>query len=528
MAVMLAPTSRGGAARAKIHRVEIPPPHELLDRAPRASRGRAAARRGSPERAACTSSAGRCATCCWSGSRWSSTWSSRAIADASPRGLGAGRAVHDRFGTARSRSAGSATTSPRPGARPTRGPVRCPRSSPAGLAEDLRRRDFTVNALARRARRGAAGRARGGRRTALEDLDARRAAGASRAELCRRSDAAAAAGALRQRGWASPSSPHTRELAGDGADAGALARSAGRAWAPSCACWPASRTPWPRSGALDELGLARAHRPGLRPAATRRWPSARLRCCPPDGRRERARARRWRRARAGRRAWAPCSTRWRSRRGPRRHPRAAMGAPGRGRCAGAGARAVRDRRAVGRRVAGAGRARRCPRAGRRGARVAGAACATSGSRSTASDLLAAGVRQGPAVGRGLRAALAAKLDGRAPIGKPSSPSALRGSRGQRIACADARAPNRCSGTAQPGHYEVYYLTLTDPARGRCLDPVHDAGAAFDAEAPTAARCGFWRWIPAGQPRRSRARRAFRSPSCARRAIRSSSVSAKPR
>jgi hypothetical protein len=29
-----------------------------------------------------------------------------------------------------------------------------------------------------------------------------------------------------------------------------------------------------------------------------------------------------------------------------------------------------------------------------------------------SDLLAAGVRQGPAVGRGLEAALAAKLDGR--------------------------------------------------------------------------------------------------------------------
>ena len=39
-------------------------------------------------------------------------------------------------------------TSPPPGARPTSARARCPRSRPAGLDEDLGRRDFTVNAMA--------------------------------------------------------------------------------------------------------------------------------------------------------------------------------------------------------------------------------------------------------------------------------------------------------------------------------------------------------------------------------------------
>ncbi len=62
-------------------------------------------------------------------------------------------------------------TSPRPGRSRTPGPERCPRSSRPGCGEDLRRRDFTVNALAL---------ALGGERAgelasvpkALEDLDA--------------------------------------------------------------------------------------------------------------------------------------------------------------------------------------------------------------------------------------------------------------------------------------------------------------------------------------------------------------------
>ena len=92
------------------------------------------------------------------------------------------------------------------------------------------------------------------------------------------------------------------------------------------------------------------------------------------------------------------------------------------------------------------------------------------------DLLAAGVPEGPAIGHGLRAALAAKLDGRADgreqelavalaaaggsgsggSGPAARPGSLRACRMPRTCCA---------GTASPGHYEVYYLTLTDPRSG---------------------------------------------------------------
>ncbi len=64
------------------------------------------------------------------------------------------------------------------------------------------------------------------------------------------------------------------------------------------------------------------------------------------------------------------------------------------------------------------------------------------------DLLAAGVPEGPAVGRGLRSALAAKLDGRAQGREAELSEALRVAR---VGCADPcfRCQTRSSGTASP-------------------------------------------------------------------------------
>ena len=100
-------------------------------------------------------------------------------------------------GPRRSGSTASPTTSPGRAARRTREPGALPEVSPAPLAEDLQRRDFTVNAIAL-ALGGPTPGSSSAALPALDDLEARAAAGPARPELHRRPDAPAPAGPIRE------------------------------------------------------------------------------------------------------------------------------------------------------------------------------------------------------------------------------------------------------------------------------------------------------------------------------------------
>ena len=121
-------------------------PRRGAARAPTRSWRRSRRRRRIPS----TWSAAPSATCCSAAAAPTSTSSSRATPRRWPRGSGAerarARALRHRQGRAR-RPRGRHRQPPAP--RPTRTPARCPRSTPAPTIEaDLGRRDFTLNAMA--------------------------------------------------------------------------------------------------------------------------------------------------------------------------------------------------------------------------------------------------------------------------------------------------------------------------------------------------------------------------------------------
>ena len=55
-------------------------------------------------------------------------------------------------------------------------------------------------------------------------------------------------------------------------------------------------------------------------------------------------------------------------------------------------------------------------------------------------------------------------------------------------------PNALRWDGEPGHYEVYYLSLTDPASGIGLWIRYTMLAPSDGRRRP-ARCGSWRWSP---------------------------------
>ena len=219
------------------------------DRGPaRVRRGRA--RRPSAPGPTRTWSAAPCATPCSGARSRTSTWSSTAIRSALVAALGGDAVIHDRFETATVELPGGPVDVARGSHRDLPAPrARCPRSSPAGLADDLVRRDFTVNAIAVAARRP--GRA---------DRPARRPRRPA-ARACCGCSTSARSPTTRPGPCARPATPRGSALELEPRDAGAAARGrprhglgrpgrgrAGQARRPS---------PTPRRGfeLLDEWGL---------------------------------------------------------------------------------------------------------------------------------------------------------------------------------------------------------------------------------------------------------------------------------
>ena len=357
----------------------------------------------------CTSWAGRCATCCADDDRrWTSTWRWRATPARrrarSPRGSAATRASTSASAPPRSGRRGSSSTSPRPGARPTRSRARCREVEPAPLAEDLARRDFTVNAMAvglsRRRPRPPLRPARRAWRTPRHGVIRVLHEGSFR----RRPHPPAARGALR----GTARLPHGRRtpsaLAREAVAAGALVDRLGRARsATSCSTCSRELEAPTAVERLGELGIDRALHPALA-ADPELVASAALGAAAIE-----------RGPRACRRSPRSCAARaeeldhWLDELqldAARARRRRAGGARARRELAAelrdAGPRAVRAARPAGRRAArGAGPGARAGRAAR-----AGAALAVTTSRDvrleiTGDDLLAAGVPEGPAIGRAL-------------------------------------------------------------------------------------------------------------------------------
>ena len=101
-----------------------------------------------PEESRSTWSAAPSATCCSAAGGATSIWSSRGMPPGWQRRLGASVVEHERFSTAKARldghevdiAAARTETYSRPGA--------LPEVKPSSLADDLARRDFTINAMA--------------------------------------------------------------------------------------------------------------------------------------------------------------------------------------------------------------------------------------------------------------------------------------------------------------------------------------------------------------------------------------------
>ena len=402
---------------------------------------------------ACTWSAARYATCCSADSRSSSISSSRATPPRSPRGSAAGVRVHDRFGTATvSARRLHLRHRPRPHARPTRTPARCPdvsrraadRGSAAARLHRQRARDRARRPERRATLHAAPGRARGsrarGRLRVLHD-----AASSTIRPGCCGSPATRAGSGFEVE-------PQTRELAGRGVDGGALATVSGPRIGAELRLL--AREPDP-VGALDgaraSSGSTRAIHPGFGLDDPELARGARSSCCPPTAAATCSRSRsrpRTCRPPSSRGLLDTAGVRGRGRDSDRRRGDAAPSAS-----PSAGARA-------------SGRPRSPPRSAGAGPELVALAGALGPERAArewlerlrhvrleidGDDLLAAGVPEGPAVGRGLRRRSRRSSTARVAAARPSSPGPAGGA-GQRIACSRMlAAPNalRWDGDARP-------------------------------------------------------------------------------
>jgi tRNA nucleotidyltransferase (CCA-adding enzyme) len=323
--------------------------------------------------------------------------------------LGGELLVHDRFGTSAVRLEGLTYDIARARRETYRHPGALPDVAPASLEEDLLRRDFTVNALAIALTGSAAGRLHAAP-GALEDLEGRRLRvfhdGSFRDDPTRTLRLARYASRL---GFGIE--PRTRELAREAIATDALATVSGSRLGGELRLLAGEPDPVAALRSLAELRLDRAIHPrfGLRDEGLARRAIALL---PGDGRRDRLAI-----AIAARDIGAGELTSLLD--------ALAFEAPDREAIVAAATRAPElakrlERARLPSQIAAA--------AGRAGPELMALAGAIGPERQArewltrlrhvgleidGGDLLAAGVPQGPLVGRGLRAALAAKLNGRA-------------------------------------------------------------------------------------------------------------------
>ena len=324
--------------------------------------------------------------------------------------LGGELQVHDRFGTSTVRLDGFTYDIARTRRETYAQPGALPDVEPAPLAEDLQRRDFTVNAIALALAGDSAGEL-GAVPAALEDLDARRLR-----VLHDRSFIDDPTRLLRLVRYATrlrfEIEPHTRALADAAISAGCAAHGQRLAHRRRAAAARARAGPGPGAGRSAPARARYRDPPGLRarrrgPGPPRAGAAAGRRAARPAGaggggpRGSGARARRAARLaarsrpRTATRSCSPPVAPARSRAPWRRRARLRRSRP---RSAGAPPELVA--------LAGALGAE--PQAREWLDRLRHVRLEIDGR-----DLLAAGVPEGPAIGRGLRAALAAKLDRRA-------------------------------------------------------------------------------------------------------------------
>ena len=189
---------------------------------------------------------------------------------------------HERFGTALVALAGragrhrDAARGVLPGAG--RAARRCAQGRSRRTSRGATSRSTRSRSRSAEARRASLARAE----HALEDLQRGAPARAARAELRRRSDAAAAPRSLPRAARLRDRAAHRRAGRRGRRRAARFEPSRARAWAPSCASrWPKS-VRWRRS--RRSTSSACSQRSILACASTAASPSARSRCCPQDGR----------------------------------------------------------------------------------------------------------------------------------------------------------------------------------------------------------------------------------------------------
>ncbi len=210
-------------------------------------------------------------------SRWTSTWSARVMPALWPSGSAGASGPTAASAPARcvldGHSYDLATARRERYARPGA----LPEVEPAPLAEDLRRRDFTVNALA--VALGGPRRASSRRSRTRSPISTAAGCASSTTRASTTIRPACCGWPATPRGWASSRRPTPPSWHARPSRPGRWRRSAASASAPSCGCSP--REPDPVA-ALGRLGAARARR-AIHPGSaspTARSPRRRSRCCP--------------------------------------------------------------------------------------------------------------------------------------------------------------------------------------------------------------------------------------------------------